>query len=246
MAPPRNARAAPEVDGTSLEKVGAPNTALPKIRHTYTPHIYVMRIGSVFRSLTVIGPQVRERGSGNRSWRLCRCVCGVEVMCREDRLRGGRRVSCGRGCRYVEMWPLYRAEKNSWANAIARCFDARTRGYANYGGRGITVCDSWRRDFWAFLSDMGPRPGRGYSLDRIDVNRSYEPGNCRWATMSEQRRNSRDTIFVEFDGMRRKLCDLCEELGKNYAVVNGRLNIGWSLTDALANPVRPYRKKNVL
>lgn len=82
--------------------------------------------------------------------------------------------------------PEYRA----WAGAIERCTRQSRPGFENYGGRGITVCDRWRNSFAAFLADMGSRP-RGASLDRIDVDGSYEPGNCRWATREQQARNTR-------------------------------------------------------
>lgn len=79
-----------------------------------------------------------------------------------------------------------------WASMKQRCSNPRAKGYADYGGRGISVCDRWQ-NFDNFLADMGPRP-EGLVLDRIDVNGNYEPGNCRWATWEQQGRNKRRTI----------------------------------------------------
>jgi hypothetical protein len=75
---------------------------------------------------------------------------------------------------------------------IRRCEDPRRADYPRYGGRGIRVCQRWRESFEAFLADMGSRPTRRHSLDRIDVNGNYEPGNCRWATGSTQAKNKRN------------------------------------------------------
>jgi hypothetical protein len=82
---------------------------------------------------------------------------------------------------------------NSWMGMRVRCTDPSNKKYADYGGRGIRVCERWQ-SFDAFLADMGPRPAGRFSLDRIDVNGNYEPSNCRWATDTEQRHNRRDSM----------------------------------------------------
>lgn len=84
----------------------------------------------------------------------------------------------------------------SWAAMLLRCTNPRTNGYENYGGRGIRVCDEWRRSYVAFRRDVGRRPSRRHTLDRIDPNGHYEPGNVRWATAKQQRHNRRDRLAM--------------------------------------------------
>jgi hypothetical protein len=122
-------------------------------------------------------------------------------MCAE----GGSR-SCGcfardRATRHGEIsgnrpTPEYAA----WLAAKKRCFNPRNASFGNYGARGITMCARWAESFENFLHDMGRRPGPGFSLDRVDFNGSYEPGNCRWADSITQARNKRSVRFYPFDG----------------------------------------------
>jgi hypothetical protein len=85
----------------------------------------------------------------------------------------------------------YTPEYQAWRNMKLRCTNPDHPRYADWGGRGITVCDRWMNSFEAFYEDMGPRPGPGYSVDRKDNDGNYEADNCQWATKSEQQRNKR-------------------------------------------------------
>lgn len=90
----------------------------------------------------------------------------------------------------------YPKEYATWTGMKSRCSNPNETGYANYGGRGISVCAEWRHDFQAFFEYMGPKPDPSYSIDRIDVDGNYEPGNVRWATPKEQANNKRPRAKV--------------------------------------------------
>ncbi len=135
--------------------------------------------------------------------------------------------------------PAYR----TWINMKSRCLNKNATGYKIYGGRGIGIHPEWQSSFDAFLRDVGPRPRSKHSLDRIDVNKGYEPGNCRWATQTEQCRNMRVNHIVEIDDIRMTLAEAVEESPVCYNTVLYRLKRGWSVGDALTLPpqqgVRP-------
>lgn len=136
----------------------------------------------------------------NRAFWKCECDCGtVRDVVGKD-LRNGKSTSCG--CISAEKKAIanyihgYTTGKISityktWASMKERCTNPNNRVYSYYGGRGISVCERWFNSFTNFVEDMGDRPSAEYSLDRIDVNGNYEPSNCRWATVSEQRINTR-------------------------------------------------------
>jgi hypothetical protein len=110
----------------------------------------------------------------------------------------------------------------AWEHAKQRCANPRDAKYPNYGARGITMCVEWRDDLTAFLRDMGPRPA-GTTLDRVDVNAGYEPGNCRWATASQQARTRTDNVLVEHEGRRLVLKDFAAEMGVSYKSLHARI-----------------------
>lgn len=140
---------------------------------------------------------------------------------------------------YHESRPLY----HTWQQMKKRCSNPNVDGYENYGGRGITVCESWAASFESFARDMGERP-EGMTLDRIDTDGPYSPENCRWATHTTQGRNRRNNRLLTMDGRTMSMIEWSEETGIPKRTLQSRLNIhGWSVRDALTTPVRTYTRK---
>lgn len=160
-------------------------------------------IGRRFGRLTVLGENGRSP-CRSRMY-LCRCDCGKETAVRANALRSGNTKSCGCWARDRARFALalYRtkhgcagggrktSEYNAWCCLRERCARPNHPFWKHYGGRGITVCDRWLHSFENFLADVGPRPGPGYSIDRINNDGNYEPGNVRWATRTQQANNQR-------------------------------------------------------
>lgn len=140
----------------------------------------------------------------------------------------------------------YTAENKAWRNMKSRCYNPKTPGWKDYGGRGISVCAEWRNSFEAFYRDMGPRPSPQHSVDRWpNVNGNYEPSNCRWATQQEQRRNIRTNHLVQVDGEQITLAEAVEKAPVPYNTVLYRLKRGWSVKDAVSHPAKKGYRPNV-
>ena len=126
----------------------------------------------------------------------CRCDCGNKKIVVSQNLRKGHTRSCG--CLFIEMLKArakhnarHTPEYDSWSHAIQRCENKKNTSWPDYGGRGIKICKEWRHDFKAFLKHVGLKPSKHHSLDRINNDSDYEPGNVRWSTQKEQNGNKR-------------------------------------------------------
>ena len=148
--------------------------------------------------------------------------------------------------RKLKIPKSYLVEYRVWQAMRVRCFNPGCKAYKNYGGRGITVCDRWKDSFEAFYQDMGPKPSLDHEIDREDNDGNYEPGNCRWATRSNNSRNRRSCIWVMFEGKRRLLIELCEQFGVRSDTIRRRLKCGETADEAFANPIRAKRPNGEL
>jgi hypothetical protein len=122
----------------------------------------------------------------------------------------------------------------SWSGMLDRCTNPKDPSYAQYGGRGIVVCNRWLK-FENFLADMGTRP-EGMTLERAKNDEYYGPLNCVWATKGEQARNRRSNHNIEINGVTKCLADWCQEYGLAHALVRWRLRHGWSIIEAVTTP----------
>ena len=185
---------------------------------------------------------IERVGTGSRQksalWR-CVCDCGSQVDVSAAHLVKTPDRDCG--CRTrttTDGVPdaCARPEYPCWSGMWTRCTWPGHRNYGLYGGRGISVCERWRR-FATFLDDMGPRPSSRHSLDRFpNRDGNYEPGNVRWATSAEQNNNRQNNVFLEYASARRTISEWAAVTGVPQRVIGRRVRRGWSHERALTTP----------
>jgi hypothetical protein len=203
--------------------------------------------GRRFHMLTVVR---FHSGSRRPKW-VCLCDCGVEKLvlsynltkhsptmscgCHRRQANARRSFKHGEGTTAAET-STTTTEYGTWAGMRDRCNNPKNQAFCNYGGRGITVCERWD-DYANFLADMGRRPSPSYSIDRINNDAGYSPENCRWATRSEQIRNSRQARYIEAFGENRCLVEWANLYAVNPATISSRIRLGWDAERAISAPV---------
>lgn len=211
--------------------------------------------GKRFGRLTVIKFYGHNK-YGQPRW-LCECDCGNTTVVTGSDIRSGATSSCGclwkerimeakvtHGMSYSNVYPEYR-------NVKSRCYDENAHNYKWYGGRGIKMCDRWKDDIHEFYNDVSELPHfgeKGYTLDRIDNDGDYEPGNVRWATPKEQSNNRRprtgDNLY-EYEGEIHSLREISNMTGISYSTLNNRLLKGWEPERAFNTAVQEkFRHKS--
>lgn len=189
-----------------------------------------------------------QRDADDRKAWLCRCECGNEKIVRQSALLLGRTRSCG--CLQKQVVAELRRQakwsdenrfkvRRAWCGIVERCTDPACHAWHNYGGRGITLHPEWLEDFEAFYAYLGQAPTPLHTVERINNDGNYVPGNVRWATRTEQCRNKRNNRLLTFRGERRTLMEWSELLGIDRKTVSCRIDrFGWSIERALTTPPR--------
>lgn len=213
--------------------------------------------GKTFGRLTMV--EYMGQKNNKSSWR-CICVCGTEKVVSKDKIKSGGTVSCG--C-YAREWlktnkpnclghqvslhgKSNTKEYKAWSSAKDRCFNPKTKNWHIYGGRGITMYQPWADSFEEFFKYIGNAPSKKHSIDRIDNDGNYEPGNVRWATQEEQCNNKTKNIFVEIDGVNKSVTAWCKERGLSHGTIFRRISKGMSPFDAINKPIDLSKRRTPL
>lgn len=219
-----------------------------------------VHIGETHNRLTITGIAWKRRKTSKWNYFIpffkCNCSCGAKKQIRTDNVLRGIILSCGCARRELAavrmaktMFKHGHASINKgrsremrcyWAMK-SRCLNPAHRAYPKYGGIGLKVCRRWLDSFPQFLLDMGPVPSNRHSIDRIDNEKGYSPGNCRWATPAEQTDNRRCTMRYTIDGETKSLAQWAKVTGIHQTVSRDRIKKGWDYKRAIFSPKRPAK-----
>lgn len=168
-----------------------------------------------------------------RIYWLCECDCGKKTVSCTANLKSGHTLSCGclankmrkNGLVHKTHGLSKRPSYKTWKHIKDRCLNPNSTFYKDYGGRGISIFEPWKEDFNTFYGYVSKLPHfeeKGYSIDRINNDGNYEPGNVRWATRIEQNNNTRRNVFFEVDGKKYSVKEYANEHGLTYKQVHGK------------------------
>ena len=216
-----------------------------------TKRVIRIRPGDVFGYWTVLGPgkivDLYKKDGTHRGFRYywrCRCSCGVEQDVSESTLLYKINPSCCT-CARVRAAATMAAKTSAsgfshtrmykiWRGMVARCCDERDVHYSDYGGRGITVCEEWKNDFFSFRNwALENGYASDLSIDRIRNNQGYTPDNCRWATPKQQANNRSSNHILKFGDEEHTLTEWAEIIGISPRTLRSRLRRGWSVEDTI-------------
>lgn len=220
-------------------------------------------VGRSFGYYTVLEVEIRiNKNKSKTSWAKAKCKCGNIKWIRVAALKSGTTRSCG--CYATNLRKSKKGVKSAqykhghyinkvpsptmscWSSMMTRCYYKNSNRYNVYGAVGIGVCTQWH-DFEIFLKDMGERPSKNHTLDRIDNAKGYEPGNVRWASKRDQAINRKTTKFFTINNETKCLKDWAKHYGINYIRVYRRIfQLKWDIVKALTTPIKNYKDCNDL
>lgn len=191
---------------------------------------------------------VKKQLGYQQKW-LCQCDCGAESNVRVYDLTKGKTTMC-KSCsaRAVKSpgEPISgTTEYNTWVHINQRCHNTNNKDYRNYGGRGIHVYPLWRESYEAFLMHIGKKPEPGHSIERLDVNKGYEPGNVCWATSIEQARNKRSNVRITISGETKTAVEWGADprCSVPLKTIYKRISRGWDAEEAVLVAVGGLHKR---
>lgn len=216
-----------------------------------------IKLGDRFERLTVI----RRCPSDPQKW-TCLCDCGnvKDILDRSLKPKHTRSCGCLHRERAIRLGENRRthghstklngkqrltSEYSAWRSLRRRCYEPGTKSYADYGAKGIIVCERWLNSFENFFADMGPKPTPQHTIERRDGKGNYDPDNCCWATRVEQNRNKSNNVYVTVNGVRRCIAEWSELSGINAATLNQRVRSKWPV-DLLFIPPQLGRRINAV